>query len=249
MFSVHNTFSYFMNMHSMKNRDIWRKICILCPAFPISWDICEKNSYYVLLFLSAGTYAKKSSYYVPYKCHNRTFVASSRPYVPFDFYRRTFLLSFCPYVPYRCLSRTFSTPFRPYVPFVLHQGIFLPFFLLADFLHRGAVTTNIDKLNRRQKSSAACYITYAVTLIKLLFPKNAECPEMKKKQQLPLQYPVLFLSQYNQSHQFLPVLPHEYRLKNPQLQQPHLFQPAITVSPLSTHPDRAFFFRTYPHIQ
>ena len=92
------------------------------------------------------------------------------------------------------------------------------FVLLADFLHRGAITTNIDKLNRRQKSSAACYITYAVTLIKLLFPKNAECPEMKKKQQSPLQYPVLFLSQYNQSHQFLPVLPHEYRLRNPQLQ-------------------------------
>ena len=232
------------------------KICILCTAFPISWNICKKNSYYVLLFLSAGTYAKKSSYYVPYKCHNRTFVASSRPYVPFDFYRRTFLLSFCPYVPYRCLSRTFSTPFRPYVPFVLHQGIFLPFFLymsyfilLADFLHRETITTNIDKLNRRQKSSAACYITYAVTLIKLLFPKNAECPEMKKKQQSPLQYPVLFLSQYNQSHQFLPVLPHEYRLRNPQLQQPHLFQPAITVSPLSTHPDRAFFFRTYLHTQ
>jgi len=32
-----------MNMHSMKNRDIWRKICILCPAFPVSWDICEKK--------------------------------------------------------------------------------------------------------------------------------------------------------------------------------------------------------------
>lgn len=154
----------------MKNRDIWRKICILCPAFPVSWDICEK-----------------SSYYVPYKCHNRTFVASSRPYVPLDFYRRTFLLSFCLYVPYRYHSRTFQAPFHPYIPFVLHKGIFLPFFLymsyfvlLADFLHRGAITTNIDKLNRRQKSSAACYITYAVTLIKLLFPKNAECPEMKK---------------------------------------------------------------------
>ena len=158
MFSVHNTFSYFMNMDSMKNRDIWRKICILCPAFPVSWDICEK-----------------SSYYVPYKCHNRTF-----------------LLSFCLYVPYRYHSRTFQAPFHPYIPFVLHKGIFLPFFLymsyfvlLADFLHRGAITTNIDKLNRRQKSSAACYITYAVTLIKLLFPKNAECPEMKKKQQSP----------------------------------------------------------------
>lgn len=167
---------------------------------------------------------KKSSYYVPYKCHNRTFVASSRPHVPFDFYRRTFLLSFCLYVPYRYHSRTFQAPFHPYIPFVLHKGIFLPFFLymsyfvlLADFLHRGAITTNIDKLSRRQKSSAACYITYAGTLIKLLFPKNAECPEMKKKQQSPLQYPVLFLSQYNQSHQFLPVLPHEYRLRNPQL--------------------------------
>ena len=155
MFSVHNTFSYFMNMDSMKNRDIWRKICILCPAF-----------------------------------HNRTFVASSRPHVPFDFYRRTFLLSFCLYVPYRYHSRTFQAPFHPYIPFVLHKGIFLPFFLymsyfvlLADFLHRGAITTNIDKLSRRQKSSAACYITYAGTLIKLLFPKNAECPEMKKKQQ------------------------------------------------------------------
>ncbi len=36
------------------------KICILCPAFPVSWDICGKSSYYVLLFLSAGTYAKKA---------------------------------------------------------------------------------------------------------------------------------------------------------------------------------------------
>ena len=43
MFSVHNTFSYFMNMDSMKNRDIWKKFV-----------------YYVLLFLSAGTYAKKA---------------------------------------------------------------------------------------------------------------------------------------------------------------------------------------------
>ena len=67
-----------------------RKKFLLCPAFLVSWDICEK-----------------SSYYVPYKCHNRTFVASSRPYVPLDFYRRTFLLSFCLYVPYRYHSRIF----------------------------------------------------------------------------------------------------------------------------------------------
>ena len=98
----------------------------------------EKFVYYVLLFLSAGTYAKKSSYYVPYRYH----------------------------------SRTFQAPFHPYIPFVLHKGIFLPFFLymsyfvlLADFLHRGAITSNIDKLSSRQKSSAACYITYAGTLI------------------------------------------------------------------------------------
>ena len=39
---MYNTFSYFMNMDSMKNRDIWKKFV-----------------YYVLLFLSAGTYAEK----------------------------------------------------------------------------------------------------------------------------------------------------------------------------------------------
>lgn len=159
-------------------------------------------------------------------------------------------LSICPIqISQQDISGTFSSIY----PICLTQrDIFALFSLYVLFcssgrlLHRGAITTNIDKLSRRQKSSAACYITYAGTLIKLLFPKNAECPEMKKKQQLPLQYPVLFLSQYNQSHQFLPVLPHEYRLRNPQLQQPHLFQPAITVSPLSTHPDRAFFFTHIP---
>lgn len=137
-----------------------RKKFLLCPAFLVSWDICEK-----------------SSYYVPYKCHNRTFVASSRPYVPLDFYRRTFyyLLSICPIqISQQDISGTFSSIYpicltqRDIFALFLYMSYFV---LLADFLHRGAITTNIDKLNRRQKSSAACYITYAVTLIKLLFPK------------------------------------------------------------------------------
>ena len=137
MFSAHNTFFIFYEYGFYEKPGHMEKICILCPAFPVSWDICGKSSYYVLLFLSAGTYAKKSSYYVPYKCHNRTFVASSRPYVPLDFYRRTFLLSFCLYVPYRYHSRTFQAPFHPYIPFVLHKGIFLPFFLYVLFCSSG----------------------------------------------------------------------------------------------------------------
>lgn len=148
-----------MNMHSMKNRDIWRKICILCPAFPVSWDICEK-----------------SSYYVPYKCHNRTFVASSRPYVPLDFYRRTFYYLFV-YMSHTDITAGY---FRRLFIHISHLSYTKGFALLSLYVlfcssgrlfHRGAITTNIDKLNRRQKSSAACYITYAVTLIKLLFPK------------------------------------------------------------------------------
>lgn len=135
-----------------------RKKFLLCPAFLVSWDICEK-----------------SSYYVPYKCHNRTFVASSRPYVPLDFYRRTFyyLLSICPI---QISQQDILGAFSSIYPICLTQRI-CPFSLYVLFcssgrlFHRGAITTNIDKLNRRQKSSAACYITYAVTLIKLLFPK------------------------------------------------------------------------------
>ena len=90
-----------------------RKKFLLCPAFLVSWDICEK-----------------SSYYVPYKCHNRTFVASSRPYVPFDFYRRTFLLSFCLYVPCFCHSRTFFSLSCLYVPLSLFTGIFFDLYPL-----------------------------------------------------------------------------------------------------------------------
>lgn len=59
MFSVHNTFSYFMNMDSMKNRDIWRKICILCPAFPVSWDICEKKFLLCPVFLVSWDICEK----------------------------------------------------------------------------------------------------------------------------------------------------------------------------------------------
>lgn len=131
MFSVHNTFSYFMNMDSMKNRDIWKKFV-----------------YYVLLFLSAGTYAekvlimscfscqlghmRKSSYYVPYKCHNRTFVASSRPYVPLDFYRRTFyyLLSICPI---QISQQDILGAFSSIYPICLTQRD-LPFFFICPIL-------------------------------------------------------------------------------------------------------------------
>ena len=59
MFSVHNTFSYFMNMHSMKNRDIWKKFVYYVLLFLSAGTYAKKSSYYVLLFLSAGTYAKK----------------------------------------------------------------------------------------------------------------------------------------------------------------------------------------------
>lgn len=129
-------------------------------CFLVSWDICEK-----------------SSYYVPYKCHNRTFVASSRPHVPFDFYRRTFYYLFV----YMSHTDITAGHFRHLFIHISHlsytKGYFCPFSLYVLFcssgrlLHRGAITTNIDKLSRRQKSSAACYITYAGTLIKLLFPK------------------------------------------------------------------------------
>lgn len=142
MFSAIILSPYFWDKDFIKSLDIWRKIFILCPGFPVNRDIC-----------------KKTTYYVPYKFQNRTFLTSFRPYVPFNVYKRTFLASFYLYVLFRCNGRTFLVPFRSYVLFVLNNGIFCFLFIYIShpsgswgrFLHR--TVTTISKKYRNPKKN------------------------------------------------------------------------------------------------
>lgn len=47
MFSAIILSPYFWDRDFIKSLDIWRKIFILCPGFPVNWDICKKTTYYV----------------------------------------------------------------------------------------------------------------------------------------------------------------------------------------------------------
>ena len=117
MFSAHNTFLYFWDRDSIKSRDIWKKICILCPEFPVCRDICGKNAYYV-----------------PYNFYNRTSLAPFCPYVPLDFCRRTFFISFV-YMSHLDVITGHFWHFFVHMSYLSYvRGIFCSFFIYMSHL-------------------------------------------------------------------------------------------------------------------